>query len=46
VQGRQLGELDDPLLDDLGSQSLEGLPITGLLVELVASDSFRMRAHP
>ena len=46
VQGRQLGELDDPLLDDLGAQSVEGLPITELLVELVASDSFRLRAYP
>lgn len=46
VQARKLGELDDPLLDELGAQSLQGLPITELLVELVASDSFRMRVNP
>ena len=46
VQARKLGELDDPLLDRLGAESEQGLPIRELLVELVSSDSFRMRVDP
>ncbi|MED5374793.1 MAG: DUF1592 domain-containing protein [Myxococcota bacterium] len=43
THGRTTEAADDALLEELGAQSAEGLPIVELLVALVSSPSFRTR---